>query len=131
MTDILFIIQARMGSGRLPGKVLKPIGGYTILDMIVKRVQQSEYYDQSRDNLIVASSDSKTDDILSAHCLSKNYRVHRGSEQRVLDRFAQVIERVKPDIAVRLTGDNPFVDPSLLDFLIQSHLDQHADYTYI
>ena len=104
MTDILFIIQARMGSGRLPGKVLKPIGGYTILDMIVKRVRQSAFYDQSRDNLIVAVSDSKTDDILSAHCLSNRYRVHRGSEQRVLDRFAQVIEQVKPDIAVRLTG---------------------------
>lgn len=131
MTDILFIIQARMGSERLPGKVLKPIGGYTILDMIVKRVRQSAYYDQSRDNLIIATSDNKTDDILSAHCLSKHYRVHRGGQRRVLDRFAQVIEQVKPAIAVRLTGDNPFVDPSLLDLLIKSHSDQHADYTYI
>ncbi|RDY90454.1 cytidylyltransferase domain-containing protein [Bacillus amyloliquefaciens] len=131
MADVLFIIQARMGSERFPGKVLKPIGGYTILDMIVKRVRQSAYYDQSRDNLIIATSDSKTDDILSAHCLSKHYRVHRGSEQRVLDRFAQVIEQVQPAIAVRLTGDNPFVDPSLLDLLIKSHSDQQADYTYI
>lgn len=131
MTDILFIIQARMGSERLPGKVLRPLGEQTILDIIVSRVRQSAYYEEKRDNLIIATSDSETDDILEEHCRRKQYRVHRGSEQRVLDRFAEVIERVKPSVAVRLTGDNPFVDPSLLDMMIAAHIKEKADYTYV
>ena len=68
--------------------------------------------------------------ILSSPRLTKK-RVFRGSEERVLDRFVKVIEAVKPSVIIRLTGDNPFVDPELLDVMIQAHFDQGSDYTYI
>ncbi len=131
MNDILFIIQARMGSTRLPGKVLRRLGSNRLLDMIVHRVRQSAFYQKDRDNLVIATSDKETDDILEAHCVKHGFRVFRGSEERVLDRFVKVIEAVKPTVVIRLTGENPFVDPELLDMMIQAHLDQGADYTYI
>ncbi|MBL3647671.1 glycosyltransferase family protein [Bacillus sp. RHFS10] len=131
MNDILFIIQARMGSTRLPGKVLRPLGSNRLLDILVHRVRKSAFYQKDRDNLVIATSDKETDDILEAHCVKYGFRVFRGSEERVLDRFVQVIKAVKPTVVIRLTGDNPFVDPELLDFMIAAHLDQGADYTYI
>ncbi|MCY8120297.1 spore coat protein [Bacillus spizizenii] len=131
MNEILFIIQARMGSTRLPGKVLHRLGSNRLLDMIVHRVRQSAFYQKDRDNLVIATSDKETDDILEAHCVKHGFRVFRGSEERVLDRFVKVIEAVKPTVVIRLTGENPFVDPELLDMMIQAHLDQGADYTYI
>lgn len=130
MNDILFIIQARMGSTRLPGKVLRPLGSNRLLDILVHRVRQSAFYQKDRDNLVIATSDKETDDILEAHCIKQGFRVFRGSEERVLDRFVKVIEAVKPSVIIRLTGDNPFVDPELLDVMIQAHFDQGSDYTY-
>ncbi|KJJ43292.1 spore coat protein [Bacillus subtilis] len=131
MNDILFIIQARMGSTRLPGKVLRPLGSNRLLDILVHRVRQSVFYQKDQDNLVIATSDRETDDKLEAHCIKHGFRVFRGSEERVLDRFVEVIKTVKPTIVIRLTGDNPFVDPELLDVMIKAHLDQGADYTYI
>ncbi|MEC1646474.1 cytidylyltransferase domain-containing protein [Bacillus halotolerans] len=131
MDDILFIVQARMGSERLPGKVLRPLGSEHLLDILVQRVRQSAFYQKERDNLVIATSDKKADDVLEAHCINNGIRVFRGSEERVLDRFARVIKASKPEVVIRLTGDNPFVDPELLDMMISAHLDQGADYTYI
>ncbi|MCY9375070.1 spore coat protein [Bacillus sp. T17B1] len=132
MNDILFIIQARMGSTRLPGKVLRRLGSNRLLDIIVHRVRQSAFYQMDQDNLVIATSDIETDDILEAHCIKHGFRVFRGSEERVLDRFVKVIEAVKPTVFIRLIGENPFVDPELLDMMMKAHLNQQgADYTYI
>ncbi|NTU25839.1 spore coat protein [Bacillus tequilensis] len=131
MSDILFIIQARMGSTRFPGKVLRPLGASRLLDILVHRVRQSAFYQKDQDNLVIATSDRETDDLLEAHCKKHGFRVFRGSEERVLDRFVEVIKTAKPKVVIRLTGDNPFVDPELLDLMIKAHLDQGADYTYI
>ncbi|AUZ28277.1 spore coat protein [Bacillus subtilis] len=130
MNDILFIIQARMGSTRLPGKV-RPLGSNRLLDILVHRVRKSVFYQKDQDNLVIATSDRETDDKLESHCIKHGFRVFRGSEERVLDRFVEVIKTVKPTVVIRLTGDNPFVDPELLDVMIKAHLDQGADYTYI
>ncbi len=80
MNDILFIIQARMGSTRLPGKVLRPIGSDRLLDILVHRVRKSAFYQKDRDNLVIATSDKETDDILEAHCIKHGYRVFRGAK---------------------------------------------------
>lgn len=104
MDDILFIVQARMGSERLPGKVLRPLGSEHLLDILVQRVRQSAFYQKERDNLVIATSDKKADDVLEAHCIKNGICVFRGSEERVLDRFARVIKAAKPEVVIRLTG---------------------------
>ncbi|MBD3859037.1 glycosyltransferase family protein [Bacillus sp. 28A-2] len=130
INDVLFIIQARMGSTRLPKKVMKPIGGMALIDFIVERVKQSNHYNHKTQNLMIATTVEAEDDILAHYCLSKGYKVFRGSEMDVLQRFAQIVRQFEPQTVVRLTGDNPFIDPALLSKMLERHRQEKADYTY-
>ncbi|MGE6630431.1 cytidylyltransferase domain-containing protein [Bacillus sp. NPDC077027] len=131
MADVLFIIQARMGSTRLPGKVMKTLGDYKLIDLIVERVKQSAYYDQVMQNIIVATTVEAEDDLFAQYCTSKGYKVFRGSEADVLQRFSNIVHQYEPQTVVRLTGDNPFVDPALLSKMIEKHTQEQAHYTYV
>ncbi|WP_353854278.1 glycosyltransferase family protein [Bacillus sp. Bos-x628] len=130
MTDVLFVIQARMGSTRLPKKVMKSIGGMALIDLIVERVKQSGHYNKKTQNLIIATTVEAEDDRLAHYCMSKGYKVFRGSETDVLHRFSHIVRQFEPHTVVRLTGDNPFIDPTLLSKMIEKHMQEHADYTY-
>lgn len=130
INDVLFVIQARMGSTRLPKKVMKPIGGMALIDLIVERVKQSDHYNHKTQNLMIATTVEAEDDLLAHYCLSKGYKVFRGSETDVLQRFAQIVRHFEPQIIVRLTGDNPFIDPALLSKMLEKHRQEKADYTY-
>ncbi|MCA0120680.1 MULTISPECIES: cytidylyltransferase domain-containing protein [Bacillus] len=130
MHDVLFVIQARMGSTRLPKKVMKPIGGMALIDLIVERVKQSDDYHHNMQNLMIATTVEPEDDYLAQYCMSKGYKVFRGSEADVLERFAQIVRQFEPKTVVRLTGDNPFIDPSLLSKMLEKHRQEKADYTY-
>jgi len=130
INDVLFVIQARMGSTRLPKKVMKPIGGMALIDLIVERVKQSDHYNHKTQNLMIATTVEAEDDLLAHYCLSKGYKVFRGSEADVLQRFAQIVRHFEPQIIVRLTGDNPFIDPVLLSKMLEKHRQEKADYTY-
>ncbi|MGI1828419.1 glycosyltransferase family protein [Bacillus sp. I-2] len=130
INDVLFVIQARMGSTRLPKKVMKPIGGMALIDLIVERVKQSDHYNHKTQNLMIATTVEAEDDQLAHYCLSKGYKVFRGSETDVLQRFAQIVRHFKPQTIVRLTGDNPFIDPVLLSKMLEKHRQAKADYTY-
>ncbi|KAB3542362.1 glycosyltransferase family protein [Bacillus safensis] len=130
INDVLFVIQARMGSTRLPKKVMKPIGGMALIDLIVERVKQSDHYNHKTQNLMIATTVEAEDDLLAHYCLSKGYKVFRGSETDVLQRFAQIVRHFEPQTIVRLTGDNPFIDPVLLSKMLEKHRQEKADYTY-
>ena len=128
--NIGVIIQARMGSTRLPGKVLKtvsPNSNITLLEYMVNRVNKSKLIDR----VVVATSTNKIDDPVSDLVKDRlfNTKVFRGSENDVLSRFYECAMDNNFDIIVRLTADCPFIDPDVIDKCIISHVESGADYT--
>ena len=120
------IIQARMGSARLPGKVLKPIAGKALLDHVLCRLSLLAYPVK----VVVATSVLPQDDAIAQHCLSRGVAVFRGSETDVLDRYYLCARENGFEHVVRLTADNPFTDVEELQRLIEQHVAQHNDYTH-
>ncbi|MDH5666798.1 MAG: hypothetical protein OEY86_02155 [Nitrospira sp.] len=120
------IIQARMGSSRLPGKVLKPMAGKVLLDHVLGRLVLLEY----PVTVVVATSRLPQDDVIAQHCESRGVTVFRGSESDVLDRYWQCACENRFEHVVRLTADNPFTDMDELRRLIEQHLAQRNDYTH-
>jgi glutamate-1-semialdehyde 2,1-aminomutase len=119
---ILAIIQARMGSTRLPGKVLKPFGDTTVIKYMLERVEQSKLIDLT----VVATSINKENDALVDHL--EDYETYRGDENNVLSRFYEVAQQYQPNLVVRLTADCPFIDPQVIDETIQQTINAQADY---
>jgi spore coat polysaccharide biosynthesis protein SpsF len=107
----IVIIQARMGSTRLPGKVLLDIAGQPMLARVISRVQQARFPDE----VIVATSTESTDDELAAFCSDRGWPCFRGSNLDVLDRFYQAASAFSADILVRVSADCPLIDPDILD----------------
>lgn len=124
--NIGVVIQARMGSKRLPGKVLLAISGKTILQHIFWRLDSIRVDVR----VIVATSDKSEDDVISKHCQDCNVPVFRGSESDVLDRYYKCAVSEKFDNVVRLTADNPFPDVDELENLITNHLEFNYDYSH-
>jgi len=119
------IIQARMGSTRLPGKVLKQIGNKTLIEHIIFRLEKLK----NSVKIIIATSDLKIDDELERFCKINNLACFRGSELNVLERYYLCAKENEFDHIVRLTGDNPFTDIVELDSLIDIHLKNNSDYS--
>ncbi|MBJ7416685.1 MAG: glycosyltransferase family protein [Niveispirillum sp.] len=111
---IIGIIQARMGSTRLPGKVMMAVAGRSLIAHQIDRLHRSRHLT----GLCVATSDLAQDDALAAHVKALGVPVFRGSEGDVLDRFYRAALAQQADIAVRFTGDCPLIDPVLVDDLI-------------
>ena len=123
---ILAIIQARMGSSRLPGKTLMQIGDKTAIDHVMSRVQQSKLI---TDTFLATSIDPNNLPLIQ-HLAQQGHRIFAGSENDVLDRYYQVAKLIQPNIVVRLTGDCPLIDPQIIDLTIQKYIDSNAQYTY-
>lgn len=121
---IAAIIQARLGSTRTPGKTMKLIGNKPLLEYSVKKTRQARYVDK----VIVATTTSDKDNLISEWCKEKGIASFRGSEDDVLDRYFQAASCFKADIIVRVTSDCPFVDPQIIDLLILSLKVFGADY---
>jgi len=124
--NIGVIIQARMSSDRLPGKILLklPFGSeYTLIEQIIFRVKSIGF------KVIVATSVNKENDVLEEIAKRNDVYLFRGSEEDVLSRFYNAAILYKLDIIVRLTADNPCIDPGILDKTIKTHLKNNADYT--
>lgn len=122
---IVAMIQARMGSRRLPGKMSLPLGDSTVLEQVLDRVSRSEKLDE----VVLVTTIDKSDLPLVRLCSQKNIRVFCGSENDVLDRYYQAAKIIKPDHVVRITGDCPLMDPDVIDCVIKRHLESNADYT--
>ena len=124
MHNIVAIVQARMGSTRLPGKVLADIGGEAMLGHIVGRVRRSCMIGKA----IVATSTAKEDDMLAEYCREKGFAVFRGSESDVLDRYYQAAKTFGAESVVRVTGDCPLIDAEVIDRVIAAYLAEGCDY---
>lgn len=121
----LCIIQARMGSTRLPGKVLLKIGGVTLLEYEIKRAGLAKEIDK----IVVATTVNKADDKIAALCKKIKIDCFRGSENDVLDRFYKCsLEYPEYENIIRLTGDCPLVDPRVIDKVIKLFELNSCDY---
>ncbi|KHL94002.1 acylneuraminate cytidylyltransferase [Paenibacillus sp. IHB B 3415] len=110
------IIQARMGSTRLPGKVLMPLGDTNILDYVVSRCRRIQKVDQ----VIVATSILNQDNEIEKWCALNNVSCFRGSEEDVLARYYECAKKYQADYILRVTSDCPFVDYDLADMMIEA-----------
>jgi len=121
---VIAIIQARMGSTRLPGKVLKIIDGRPMLSYLLDRVLKSTKIDK----VIIATSILAIDNPIEDYC--KEYRVDcfRGSENDVLSRYYECAKQYNADVIVRLTGDCPLADPNVIDNVIKMFECNSVDY---
>ncbi len=123
---ILAIIQARMSSQRLPGKVMKEVLGKPLIGHMIDRVSRC----QRIDKLLLATSDSQANDELCDYVSGLGLHVFRGSEDDVLDRFYRAAQPYEPDAVVRLTGDCPVIDPAVCARVIDTYLAGGVDYAH-
>ena len=122
------IIQARMGSTRLPGKIMMKLpsnGEHSILKHIIIALKKSK----SVDFIVLATSHEKEDDVLESFAKAENILFSRGSSSNVLQRFYETNVKHGFDHILRVTADNPFVDYELIDQSVKNHLESGADYS--
>lgn len=122
---ILGLLQARVSSTRLPGKVLLPVLGEPLLARQLERVRRAT----SLDRLVVCTSDRASDAPLAELCGRLDVACFRGSLDDVLDRCWRAAAAHRPEHVVRLTGDCPLADPAVLDQVVAAHLSGGHDYT--
>lgn len=116
---IVAIIQARMGSTRLPGKILKKINSRPLLSYQIERLQHSQYIDE----LVIATTKKKQDDLIVQFCKENAISYFRGSETDVLARYYEAALAFKADAIVRITSDCPIIDVQVVDKTIQYFID--------
>ena len=122
--NIIAIVQARMGSSRLPGKVLKIISGTALIEILLKRLTES----QLLKTIVVATSENDENDVLCSELDQLGFSYYRGSETDVLRRFYETAVHYKADVIVRITGDCPLIDPIIVDNVIKNYIQNSVDY---
>lgn len=118
------IIQARTTSLRLPKKIFRKIGDYSLIDLLVKRLSLSTKLDE----VVIATSDDKSDDSIEKYCLDNNIKFFRGNLNDVLSRFYECALTMNINNIVRVTADDPFKDPKVIDHAIQLFECNNYDY---
>jgi spore coat polysaccharide biosynthesis protein SpsF len=118
------IIQARMASSRLPGKVLLDIAGEPMLVRVVERVRRA----QSLHQVMVATTTDPSDDAVEDLCQQRGYACYRGSMHDVLDRYYQAAQQLNAQVIVRITADCPVIDPDLIDQAVAALHQTGADF---
>ena len=113
--NVIAIVQARMGSSRFPGKILKKVKNKYLIDILLSRLSLSSKINK----IIVATSKNSENDILESVLKKKGYDVFRGSEENVLNRYYEVAKKYSPKVIVRITGDCPLIDFTILDEIIR------------
>ena len=115
MPHTVAIIQARMASSRLPGKVLFDIAGQPMIVRVVERVKRAE----SVDRVVIATTTDTMDDPIKTLCDDYGFSCYRGSQFNVLDRYYQAAKLYRAEIIVRITADCPMIEPTELDHVVQ------------
>lgn len=124
---VLAVLQARISSTRLPGKVMRPILGEPMIGRQIERLRRAERLS----GILVATSDDASDDVIETYARGVGIGVHRGPLDDVLSRFIGALAQAgDPKTFVRLTADCPLADPALIDRCIERHAASGADYTY-
>ncbi len=122
---VLIIIQARLGSTRLPGKVLRKAGGRELLDIQVERVKKTNCHDK----IVIATSTLETDNPIEDFCIARGIECFRGDEQDVLLRYYECAKNYKADTIIRLTADCPLICSQTIDQVHALHKEESSDYT--
>ncbi len=122
--NVVAIIQARMSSSRLPGKVLLDIAGKPMLQWVVERVRQAPGVSE----VVVATTDNPADDPIEEFCVKNNILIFRGNQFDVLDRYYQTAKLVNADVIVRVTADCPLIDPNEVDNLLNEFFERKVDF---
>ena len=117
--NIVGIVQARMGSSRLPQKILLEVKGKPLLQHMVERLLQSKYLDK----IVIATTINTLDDIIEKFAIEKGYYFYRGSEHDVLDRFYQTAKKFNATVIVRFCSDCPIIDFHYVDKIIKTFLE--------
>ena len=125
MKKIVAIVQARMSSTRLPGKVLLDIMGKSLLAHIIDRISKSKLVNS---NIVLATTTNPADHVIVDFANENQLDCFIGSEEDVLDRYYQAAKQADADIIVRITADDPFKDPEVMDEIIQIMIDGDFDY---
>ena len=123
--NIMAIIQARMGSTRLPGKMMAMVAGEPLIWHVVHRVRQA----QTVDEVVLATSSSPRDDVIAQFCRERDIACYRGSENDLLDRFYQASKEHRADAVVRVCGDCPLIDAGVIDLVVKAY--QQGDYDLV
>ena len=121
---VVAIVQARMGSTRLPGKVLLDLEGETVLARVVNRLRRAQLIDE----LLVATTDRAADDVIVKECRRLSVSVSRGDQDDVLDRYFRAAQLARTEVVVRITADCPLIDPEITDKTIAAFLAARPDY---
>ena len=121
---ILAVVQARMGSQRLPGKSLLPFGNSTVLGYLLRRIKRSQLIDKT----VVATSKLPIDDAIQAEAILHGCEVYRGSAENVLARYYGAASRDNAEVIVRLTADDPFKCKDIIDAAIEMRDREKLDY---
>lgn len=125
--NIVCIVQARTGSTRLPGKVLKKICGKTVLEHVIDRLKKVKNIDE----IVIATTTLERDNIIIEEAKRLNVSYFRGSEEDVLSRYYYAAKENNADIIVRVTSDCPLIDSEVTEKIIQYYLDNNTKYDYV
>ena len=124
---ICLIVQARMNSQRLPGKVLRPVLGRPLLSYQIERLKRARLVDE----FTVATSVNASDDPIVNYCRKEGISVYRGPEEDVLERFYGAALEKKASVIVRICADSPLVDPEVVDRVIRFYLERSDEFDYV
>lgn len=124
---VVAIIQARMGSNRLPGKILKEILDKPLLEYQIERVKQAKFIDE----IVIATTTNKMEQPIIDFCKKLSILYYRGSEEDVLSRYYKSAIHYKANVIVRLTSDCPIIDPSVIDSILKHYKDNSNNYDYV
>lgn len=118
------IVQARMGSTRLPGKVLRKLGSKTLLEHLMIRLSRCK----STRNVVIATTTNPVDGAISAMAERMGFAVFFGSEEDALDRYYQAAKGASLDVVVRVTADCPLLDPRIVDQMVEEFIERKVDF---
>lgn len=124
--NIVAVIQARMGSTRLPGKILMEIAGVPMLARVVQRVQRAKNIGE----VIVATTEDPDDDVVVQYCIENGFLYIRGEREDVLRRYLKAAHVSHADVIVRITADCPLMDPDVIDQTVQAFLEEYPQVSF-
>lgn len=123
MSKVVAIIQARMGSTRLPAKVMMELCGKTVLEHVIDRVKMAKEIDE----IVIATTTLDRDDIIADEAVRCGVKYYRGSEDDVLSRYYEAAKENNADIVVRITSDCPLIDPVIVDDVVGFYKENDYD----
>jgi spore coat polysaccharide biosynthesis protein SpsF len=127
MQKIIASIQVRMGSIRLPGKVMRLINNRPLLGILVDRLKQVEHLD----GIVIATSINSENNVIEDFCNAEGIDIYRGSEDDVLGRTLNALNQFNATIGVEIFGDCPLIDPRIVDFMISNFLNDSSDLDFL